>query len=119
MGEVAVRTDRATKDQRSERTARWVERVCRAAFISQQGFAGTHGTGFDSYVSTERDIDGRPGLEESVLAPRTLVAILQKVAGSGGGVTLDQALRRFVAGIMHREDRRVLTLVIRGQGFDL
>lgn len=96
-----------------------VERVCRAAFISQQVFAGTHGTGFDSYVSTERDIDGRPGLEESVLAPRTLVAILQKVAGSGGGVTLDQALRRFVAGIMHQEDRRVLTLVIRGQGFDL
>src|SRR5690606_15456397 len=64
-------------------------RVARAAFISQQVFAGTHGEGFESYVSSERMIDGRPGLEESVLAPRTLVAILQKVAGSAGEVTLD------------------------------
>lgn len=96
-----------------------IERVSRAAFVSQQVFAGTHGSGFDGYVSTEREIDGRPGLEESVLAPRTLVAILEKVAGSGGGVTLEQALRRFVEGVMHREDRRVLALILRGQGFEL
>lgn len=98
-------------------TAADIERVSRAAFISQQVFAGTHGEGFDGYVTTEREIDGRPGLEESVLAPRTLVAILQKVAGSGGAVTLDQALGRFIEGIMHREDRRVLALVLQGQGF--
>ncbi|WP_240423177.1 AAA family ATPase [Leucobacter sp. wl10] len=92
-------------------------RVARAAFISQQVFAGEHGEGFGEYVSTEREIDGRPGLEEAVLAPRTLVAVLQKVAGSAGSVTLDRALTRFVEGVMHREDRRVLALILEGQGF--
>lgn len=94
-----------------------LERVCRAAFISQQVFSGTHGEGFSTFVSTEREIDGRPGLEESVLAPRTLVAILQKVAGSGGQVSLERALQRFVDGVMHAEDRQVLTLILRSQGF--
>lgn len=94
-----------------------LERVCRAAFISQQVFSGAHGEGFAEFVSSERDIDGRPGLEESVLAPRTLVAILQKVVGSGGRVSLDRALLRFVDGVMHAEDRQVLTLILRSQGF--
>lgn len=94
-----------------------VFRVARAAFISQQVFAGEHGEGFGDYVSTEREIDGRPGLEEAVLAPRTLVAVLQKVAGSAGAVSLDRALTRFVEGVMHREDRRVLALILAGQGF--
>lgn len=94
-----------------------LERVCRAAFISQQVFSGVHGGDFASFVSTEREIDGRPGLEESVLAPRTLVSILQKVTGSGGQVSLDRALRRFVEGVMHAEDREVLTLILRSQGF--
>lgn len=92
-------------------------RAARAAFISQQVFAGSHGEGFANYVSTEREIDDRPGLEESVIAPRTLVAILRKVAGSGGAIDLDHAMRRFVEGVMHREDRRVLTLILQGQGF--
>lgn len=98
-------------------TTEELERVARAAFISQQVFAGSHGEGFTQFVSTEREIDGRPGLEESVLAPRTLVAIVQKVAGSGGQVSLDHALERFVEGVMHAEDRQVLTLILRSQGF--
>lgn len=96
-----------------------IRRVARGAFISQQVFSGAHGEGFADYVSTEREIDGRPGLEESVLAPRTLVAILEKVANSGGTITLNRALGRFVESIMHREDRRVLALILTGQGFDL
>ena len=94
-----------------------IARVARAAFISQQVFAGAHGEGFADYVSTERGIDGRPGLEESVLAPRTLVAILQKVAAAGGALSLDRSLTRFVEGVMHAEDRRVLALILAGQGF--
>lgn len=96
-----------------------VVRVARAAFISQQVFAGSHGAGFTDYVSTEREIDGRPGLDEAVLAPRTLVAVLQKVAGSAGAISLDRALTRFVESVMHREDRRVLALILEGQGFRL
>ena len=98
-------------------TADELARAARAAFVSQQVFAGAHGEGFGDYVSTERDIDGRPGLEETVLAPRTLVAILHKVAASAGAITLDHALSRFVEGVMHAEDRRVLALIISGQGF--
>ena len=98
-------------------TADEISRVARAAFVSQQVFAGAHGEGFGDFVSTERDIDGRPGLEETVLAPRTLVAILHKVAASAGSISLDHALARFVEGVMHAEDRRVLALIITGQGF--
>ena len=94
-----------------------IERVARAAFISQQVFTGTRGEGFSDFVSSERTIDGRPGLEESVLAPRTLVSILEKVTGSAGAVTVEQALTRFVEGVLHREDRHVLTLILEGQGF--
>ena len=54
-----------------------------------------------------------------MLAPRTLVAVLQKVAGSAGSVTLERALTRFVESVMHREDRRVLALILEGQGFQL
>lgn len=103
----------------SDLTHEEVTRLARAAFISQQVFAGSHGTGFTDFVSTEREIDGRPGLDEAVLAPRTMVAVLQKVAGSAGAVTLDRALTRFVESVMHREDRRVLALILEGQGFRL
>ena len=103
----------------AELSATEVLRAAQAAFISQQVFSGQHGSGFSDYVSTEREIDGRPGLDEAVLAPRTLVAVLQKVAGSAGSVTLDHALSRFVESVMHREDRRVLALILEGQGFQL
>ena len=113
----------AIVDERGELPREWsadaLERVARAAFISQQVFAGAASGGFGDYVSAEREIDGRPGLEESVLAPRTLVAIVQKVTGSAGSVSLDHALSRFVEGVMHREDRRVLALILEGQGFQL
>ena len=113
----------AIVDERGELPREWsadaLERVARAAFISQQVFAGAASGGFSDYVSAEREIDGRPGLEESVLAPRTLVAIVQKVAASAGSVSLDHALSRFVEGVMHREDRRVLALILEGQGFQL
>lgn len=94
-----------------------IERVARVAFISQQVFAGIHGEGFSAYVSTERELDGRPGLEESVLAPRTLVAILEKAAGGAGSISIERAMQRFIEGVMHREDRRVLALIAEGQGF--
>ncbi len=122
-GENALLALAAVVDERGELTPDLtldeVTRLARAAFISQQVFAGSHGTGFTDYVSTEREIDGRPGLDEAVLAPRTMVAVLQKVSGSAGAVTLDRALTRFVESVMHREDRRVLALILEGQGFRL
>lgn len=93
-----------------------LSRVARAAFISQQVFSGRHGEGFDAFITSERRIDGRPGLEEHVLAPRTLVALLRKVTGSNGAVSLRAALDRFLDGVGQHEDRRVLALICAGAG---
>lgn len=93
-----------------------LNRVARAAFISQQVFSGRHGEGFDTFLSSERRLDGRPGLEEHVLAPRTLVALLRKVTGSHGAVSLQAALERFLDGVGHDDDRQVLALICAGAG---
>lgn len=96
-----------------------LKRAARAAFVSQQVFAGAEGEGFDRFVSDAQRIDGAPGLEETVLAPRTLVAIVQKAARSGGAVSLDRALGRFLESVMHLEDRAVMKLILESQGFSL
>ena len=110
----------ALADERGELppgiTSELLERVARAAFVSQQVFSGNHGTGFDSYLATEHDFDGEPGLAETVIAPRTLAAILERVALEGTPEALTAALARFVEGVMHREDQRVLALILSGQG---
>lgn len=93
-----------------------VERAARAAFVSQQVFAGSHGEGFDQYRSAEHRIDGRPGLEETVLAPRTLVAVLHKASRSAGAVSIERAMERFIDSIMHPEDREVHRLILQSQG---
>jgi len=100
-------------------TADELLRVARAAMISQHVFTGSQEEGFRDVVSTERTIDGRAGLEETVLAPRTMVALVTKVARSAGAITMEHALNRFVQGIMHPEDRDVMALIFRGQGFDV
>jgi MoxR-like ATPase len=96
-----------------------ISRAARAAFISQQVFAGSLGKGFDRYVSAEQSIDGRPGLEEAVLAPRTLVAVVQKAAQSGGAVSLNHAMSRFIASVMNPGDREVLHAIFSSQGWQL
>ncbi|WP_325091587.1 AAA family ATPase, partial [Leucobacter sp. M11] len=94
-----------------------IERLARAAFVSQQVFAGNHGEGFDRYASTGAAFDAEPGLAESVIAPRTLVAILEQAALTGSAAAVERALANFLSGVMHREDRRVLGLILAGQGF--
>lgn len=98
-------------------TTALLERVARVAFISQQVFAGSQAPGFADFVSTEHAVDGEPGLEESVIAPRTLVSIVRTVARSAGALTMEHTLARFVDGVMHREDRHVLGLILQSQGF--
>lgn len=89
----------------------------RACHVSQQVFSGNFGEGFEDYVSPEQRVDRKPGLEETVLAPRTMVAVLEKVRDSYGKLTLDQVLRQFVEGIKSENDRRQTILILRGNGF--
>lgn len=94
-----------------------LERFVRACHVTQQVFSGNFGQGFRDYVSSERIADNKPGLDEAVLAPRTMVALLEKVRDSYGKVTLDAALQRFVTGIKSDNDKKQLTLILQGYGF--
>ena len=84
------------------------ENFVRAARLSQQIFSGTNGEGYDQFIDTERMVDNRPGLEETVLAPRTMVDILHKVVGSYGVVSLKRACQTFLDGIKNPNDRKVM-----------
>lgn len=91
--------------------------AARVAFISQQIFAGRYGEGFADFIASDQIVDQRPGLEQNVLAPRTLVVLLENVRTSGGALSVGEALHRFVEGVMHRTDRHVLAEILRSQGF--
>lgn len=90
----------------------------KAARVSQQIFTGEHGEGYRDFIdANERLVDGKPGLEETVIAPRTMIDILHKVTGSYGRISLDMALRTFVSGISNSGDRKVITTILKGYGF--
>lgn len=90
--------------------------LARAAFISQQVFVGNPDAALERYRGTEREFDDEPGLAETVIAPRTLAAVLEGVMLQGGATALTGALERFTAGVMHAADRAVLRLILAGQG---
>jgi len=94
-----------------------LERFVSACHISQQVFTGNYGEGFSSYVSAERTVDKKPGLEETVLAPRTMVALLEKLRDSHGQLTMDRILENFLDGIKNPNDKAVLKTILVGQGF--
>jgi hypothetical protein len=97
----------------------------RACRLSQQMFAGTfdmdteiddHKTKLQSEVLKNRQLDNRPALEETVLAPRTMVDILRKVAGSHGVVSLKLACSNFLDGIKNADDRAVMKVIFKHHG---
>lgn len=94
-----------------------LEQFVRACHVTQQVFSGNNGQGFRDYVTSERIADGKPGLDEAVLAPRTMVALLEKVRYSHGKISLDQAVRRFVSGVKSDNDKKQLTTILQGYGF--
>ena len=98
-------------------TAEDLERFVRACHVTQQVFSGNHGNGFRDFVDSERIADNKPGLDEAVLAPRTMVALLEKVRDSYGKITLEQTIRRFVSGIKSDNDKKQMTTILQGYGF--
>lgn len=89
------------------------EDFVRAARLSQQIFSGTNGEGYNQFIDTEKLVDNRTGLEETVLAPRTMVDILRKVAGSYGVVSLKRACETFLDGIKNQNDRKVMHHILK------
>ncbi len=94
-----------------------LERFVRACHVTQQVFSGNNGQGFRDFVDPQRLVDGKSGLEEAVLAPRTMVALLEKVRDSYGKVSLNTVLERFVSGIKSPNDRKQITTILQGQSF--
>lgn len=90
------------------------DNLVKAAFVSQQIFSGAHGEGYSEYISNDRKVDKKPGLEETVIAPRTLVGLLQDVSGSYGEVSIKRACERFLDGIRNDNDRRAMHLILSG-----
>ena len=88
----------------------------KACHVSQQVFTGNFGEGFKLYQDVSRHVDNKPGLDETVLAPRTMVAILNDVSRSYGQVTLGQSLHRFVDGIKNPNDRQVMYKILVDHG---
>lgn len=89
----------------------------RAAHISQKVFSNPADQTMSAWVELDAIRDRKPGLEESVIAPRTMVDILIKVRSSHGTLSLDSALKTFVDGIKNQKDRKVITNILRGHGF--
>ena len=89
------------------------EDFVRAARLSQQVFSGTNGEGYNQFIDTDKLVDDRTGLEETVLAPRTMVDILRKVAGSYGVVSLKRACETFLDGIKNQNDRKVMHHILK------
>lgn len=89
------------------------EDFVRAARLSQQVFSGTNGEGYNQFIDTDKLVDDRTGLEETVLAPRTMVDILRKVAGSYGVVSLKRACQTFLDGIKNQNDRKVMHHILK------
>ena len=89
------------------------EDFVRAARLSQQVFSGTNGEGYNQFIDTEKLVDDRTGLEETLLAPRTMVDILRKVAGSYGVVSLKRACETFLDGIKNENDRKVMHHILK------
>lgn len=94
-----------------------LDRFAMACQISQQIFSGNFGEGYRSYLSPDNIRDSKPGLEETVLAPRTMVGILEKLRDSNGQSSLEQILRGFIDGIKNPSDKKVLLTILQGQGF--
>lgn len=89
------------------------EDFVRAARLSQQVFSGANGEGYNQFIDTDKLVDDRTGLEETVLAPRTMVDILRKVAGSYGVVSLKRACQTFLDGIKNQNDRKVMHHILK------
>lgn len=94
-----------------------LEDFVRACHVTQQVFTANFGQGFIDYVTTTQAAEQQPGLEDAVLAPRTMVSFLVKVRDSYGKVSLDQVLRSFVTGIKSKNDRQQMTNILQSHGF--
>lgn len=89
-----------------------LENFVKAAHITQKLFSGSFNQDEATrYLSTSNRVDGE-GLETSVLAPRTMVMILEEVRASYGSLPLDTVMKRWLDGVKSKSDKAVLQKVL-------
>lgn len=93
----------------------------KAAHMTQRLYAGHISEGLEQSVldavGTDRLADeGATGLDETVLAPRTMAAILEKVRDSNGTLSLERVLGTWLEGVKSPHDRKVLKTVLGSRG---
>jgi hypothetical protein len=89
----------------------------KACYTTQQVFTGNYGNGIPDFRTPDDIADRKPGLEETVLAPRTMTALLEKLRDSHGASSLEKILTQFVDGVKNPKDKKQLILILQGQGF--
>jgi MoxR-like ATPase len=91
-----------------------LERFVKAAHVSQKLFSGSYTKDEGLlYLGTEKSsVDGEAGLDDTVLAPRTMVAILEEVRASYGSIKLETVLQRWLDGIKNKSDRKVIGTIL-------
>lgn len=105
-----------TTEDTIEKTALY--RFVQAARITQKVFSTVADSSMTKWgVDADAIRDRKPGLEESVIAPRTMVDILTKVKNSHGKLSINQALATFVDGIKNPKDRKQIIFIVKAHGF--
>jgi len=100
-----------------------LEAFVKASHASQKIFTGNYGDGnaareLRGFVSQDRLADNKPGLEDTVLSPRMMVAILEQVRDGMGRIKLTDILKDWVKGIEKPNDRAVMTSLLDNYTFN-
>lgn len=98
-----------------------LEAFAKAAHMTQRLFSGHIREGLSD---AERDVigsarladAGATGLDENVIAPRTMVDLLEKVVQSRGAVMLAEVLKEWTGSIKSPHDKQVITTILSTRG---
>ena len=98
-----------------------LEAFAKAAHMTQRLFSGHIREGLSD---VERDVigsarladAGATGLDENVIAPRTMVDLLEKVVQSRGAVMLAEVLKEWTGSIKSPHDKQVITTILSTRG---
>ncbi|MFZ1301745.1 MAG: AAA family ATPase [Candidatus Microsaccharimonas sp.] len=92
-------------------------RFVKAARITQQIYSGTNGEGFNDLLDADSIARNKPGLEVTVIAPRTMLGIINDVREANGSLSFEQRVRRLYDSVKNDADKKVMSTILRNHGF--
>jgi MoxR-like ATPase len=73
---------------------------------------------FASILTTEQQLQGKTALKENVLAPRTMVKLIQKAVDSGGQLSLNAVVDDYLKGIKDPGDKALISKIFANYDFE-